>query len=553
MPNFRKYPPAIGGGDNTMEVKMSKSEDRNLNITINNHEKDQDEIVLSLATIFKKLKKYFTLWLVAAVVSFVLSFGFATVTTHVNKAKLEALISFSYSGIEKGLDPNGRKFDVNSVKNPAVIESALTNLGMDMTELEPLREGIDIKGLVPKNAVDRITVYSSILELNGSVNAAERILDTSYYPTRFTVTLDYNNTDLSTTEAVQVFNEILNCYQNYFYEMYGYNESLGAAVTAIQYKDYDYSEAVDVFNNNIKSLKSYVKQLSNEDSTRFRSTVTGYTFDDLYESLKTIQGIDLDKISSYISINNVTKDKEESLAYYEYRIKSLSREKTTLEDRLANITDSIANYEKDQVIIYGGTDQSTDTLVTQASEQYDKMINQKTNLVADLAETKQLIDYYKERQEALKSKTTGNEEQCARVDEMLASVSDKVDQLIEAVAETSDDYYKNVTFKNAYNVLVPASNTASDRLSRIVDNAKMPLIALEGLCILVFFCVAIIEAFKADNAKRKAVLAEMAAEQAEDDEADEKKAEESKSEESKSEEKDNAPAQNNSGSKKKRK
>ena len=176
------------------------------------------------------------------------------------------------------------------------------------------------------------------------------------------------------------------------------------------------------------------------------------------------------------------------------------------------------------------------------------MINQKTNLVADLAETKQLIEYYKERQEALKSKTTGNEEQCARVDEMLASVSDKVDQIIEAVADTSDDYYKNVTFKNAYNVLVPASNTASDRLSRIVDNAKMPLIALEGLCILVFFCVAIIEAFKADNAKRKAVLAEMAAEQAEDDEADEKKAEESKSEE-----KDNAPAQNNSGSKKKRK
>ena len=537
---------------NIMEVKMSKSDERNLNITINNQENHDDEVVLSLSTIFKKLKKYFTLWLVAAIVCLVLPFGYATVTTHVNKAKLEALISFSYSGIEKGLDPNGRKFDVNSVKNPAVIESALTNLGLDMTELEPLREGIEIKSIVPKNAVDRITVYSSILELNGNVNAAERILDTSYYPTRFTVSLDYNNTEFSTAEAVQVFNEILNSYQDYFYETYGYNESLGSAVTAIKYEDYDYSEAVDVFNNNIKSLRSYVKQLSDEDSTRFRSSVTGYTFDDLYEALKTIQGIDLDKISSYISINNVTKDKDESLAYYEYRIKSLSRTKTTLEEQLANITDSIASYEKDQVIIYGGTEQSTDTLVTQASAQYDKMINQKTNLVRDLTETKQSIEYYKERQEALKSKTTGNEEQCAKVEEMLKSVSTKVDEMITAVSDTSDDYYKNVTFKNAYNVLVPASDTAADRVGRIVSNAKLPLIALEALCIMALFCVAIIEAFKEDNAKRKAALGAKA-DAAENSDADDANDSEPASDNSNDSAKDTAPEQNNSGNKKKKK
>ena len=236
----------------------------------------------------------------------------------------------------------------------------------------------------------------------------------------------------------------------------------------------------------------------------------------------------LTDLSSYISINNVTKDKDESLAYYEYRIKSLSRTKTTLEEQLANITDSIASYEKDQVIIYGGTEQSTDTLVTQASAQYDKMINQKTNLVKDLAESKQSIEYYKERQEALKSKTTGNEEQCAKVEEMLKSVSTKVDEMIEAVSLTSDDYYKNVTFKNAYNVLVPASNTAADRISRIIDNAKLPLILLEALVIFAYFCVAFVEAVKEDTAKRKAALAAVndtvAAGGDDDDDEDEEKA-----------------------------
>ena len=115
---------------------MANNNERNLNITLKNDSDDNDEVIISLSTIFKKLKKYLLLWIVCAVVIFVLSFGYATVTTHITKAKLTALISFSYDGIEKGLDPNGRDFDVNSIKNPAVIESAVTELGIYMDQLE---------------------------------------------------------------------------------------------------------------------------------------------------------------------------------------------------------------------------------------------------------------------------------------------------------------------------------------------------------------------------------------------------------------------------------
>ena len=420
---------------------MAKKDDRNLNITIKNQEEKENEVVVSISTVLKKLRKYVLIWLVVAVLFVVFSLGYATITTHVSKPSLVALISFSYDGIEKGLDPNGRKFEVTSVKSPAVIEAALDELGMDMTNLEPIRQGIAFEGITP----------------------------------------------------------------NYFYETYGYNESLGSAVTTINYADYDYSEAVDVFDNSLTTLEKYVRQLSKEDTTRFRSAETGYTFDDLYESIKTVESIDLDKISSYVTVNNLTKDKDEALAYYEYRIKALNRSKAQYEEEIASYDASIAAYQKDQIIVFGNGTDNTNTESTLASEQYDKMIQAKNDIATSLAQTKQSINYYKERQESLKNNPVGSSSTTEKVEADLASLNEKITALVDTVNKTSDDYYRNVTFKNAYSVLVPATNTATDRISHIIENAKQPLLILEALGFMVFFCVAFIEALIADNKKRKAL------------------------------------------------
>ena len=509
---------------------MAKTNDRNLNITINNSEKDKDEVVISFVTILKKIKKYLMLWIVCAVVIFVLTFGYALLTTQITKPNLNALISFSYSGIEKGNDPNGRKFDVNTLKNPAVIEAALSELGMDLSSLEAIREGIKIKGIIPSDAIDRITVYKSIYENanTGNLAAAQEMLDVTYYPTQFKVYFDYNNTEFSTSDATDIFNMILKKYQDYFYEEYGYNDSLGSAVTAIDYRDYDYTEAVDVFKNNLQTLSRYVRQLSNEDSTRFRSAATGYTFDDLYQAISTIQNIDLDKISSYIAINNITKNKEASIAYYDYRMESLNRTKTSLEEQLKSVQESIDAYQKDQIFIFSGTDEAnTNMSSTVASDQYDNMVKKKLNITEELADTKQSINYCKQRRDALQNNPAGNAEKAENLDAQLEELSKKIDDLIDVTSRTSDDYYKNVTLKNAYNVLVPATNTISSRISHIIENAKMPIIILEGLCVFVFLVLAVIEAVICDTRKAKAAAE---AEEMQDEEPEEDSSEAESSE-----------------------
>ena len=482
---------------------MAKKDDRNLNITIKNQEDKVNEVVVSISTVLKKLRKYLLIWVVVAVLFVVFAFGYATVTTHVSKPSLEALISFSFDGIEKGIDPNGDDFDVTTVKSPAVIEAALTDLGMDLTNLESIRAGIKFKGIIPRDAVNRITLYDKVLDTNGNVNAVENILDTTYFATQYHVYFDYNSTSLSDEDAVEVFNAILNQYQTYFYERYGYNESLGNAVTSIDYEDYDYSEAVDVFKNSLETLENYIKDISNDENKRFRSSATGYTFGDLDEAVKTVESIDLDKISSYVIVNNLTKNKDDALAYYEYRIKSLNRSKAQYEEQLEAYSASIESYQKDQIFIFGNGSDNTDTQSSVASPQYDKMVQSKNDIASLLARTKQQIEYYKDRQESLKNNPVGSSTKNEKVEESLASLNKKIEVLVDLVNRTSDDYYRNVTFKNAYSVLVPATNTSTDKMAHIVENAKQPLIILEALAFFVFFAVAFIDALVSDNKKRK--------------------------------------------------
>ena len=71
---------------------MAKKEDRNLNITIKNQEEKDNEVVVSISTVLKKLRKYLFVWVVIAVLFVVFAFGYATVTTHVSKPDRKSVV-----------------------------------------------------------------------------------------------------------------------------------------------------------------------------------------------------------------------------------------------------------------------------------------------------------------------------------------------------------------------------------------------------------------------------------------------------------------------------
>lgn len=510
---------------------MSKKEERNLNVTIKNDpDSDNDSVVISLSSFGKGLKKYFLTWLIVAVIAFVSVAGIKTINVIRHKTPIEALIGFNYNGIEKGVDPAGHTFDINSVKNVQVISDALVENDVNIEKADAIRNAITFEGVIPADAIDKITTYKSVYEnsQNGQLAAAQAMLDVTYYPTQFKVKFDYGSTGLSKSKAIQVFNSMLNNYRDYFFEQYGYNQSLGQSLSAVSYTDYDYSEAVDLFRVNLNALSDYVTTISRSDSSHFRSKstgvaeeegLTGYTFDDISQSIDAVKRIDLARISSYVTVNNVTKDKTATIAYYQYNIDELTRDKNAYTERLANLKTAIDSYKKDTVLVMSGVDGSSQEL-SQSSEQYDKLVERYDNVATQLANVKQEIGMYTQRKEGLEKGKEGTPEMAQYTDEELAKLNDKINRLIDITRIASEQYYETEEFANAYNVLVPALNSTKDTIKSVAKSSLMPGIIAEALILVIYIAAAFIFAIRSENEKKRETAAASEYDECDNDSSD---------------------------------
>ena len=203
---------------------------------------------------------------------------------------------------------------------------------------------------------------------------------------------------------------MLECYSKHFFNSYGYNKSLSKSLNAFDYQNYDYAEAIDVFDSSLTKLSTYITQVSSNDTTRFRSAETGYTFADLTEAIETIRERNLDTIDSYVSINSVTKDKETLLTYYMFRIESLQRHLAICNETLASVNDSIANYKKNTILYFsqGEAQKDTDMTASIASQEYYELFEKRQSIQNDLSSTAQQINLYNKRIERLNASTQAN-------------------------------------------------------------------------------------------------------------------------------------------------
>lgn len=484
-----------------------------VNVYLQQPEEQKEEIIISLHTIVQKFSKWFLPWVLASIIIAILIAGVSIFFSTTSSAPVQALIGFNYNGIEKGKNPDGTDFNPYSIKSPQVISKALQSIGMEADDdddndnnlLEKVREGIEIVGDIPEDAYDRLTLYKSVYETagNGQLSAVEKMLETSWNATQFRVKFDYKKVGITRTEAVKILNAILVEYRSYFFEKYGYNEALGESLDAMSYTEYDYAQAVDQFESTLKRMKRYVNNLASDDTARFRSTDTGYTFADLREAISLVQDSDLSRVTSYINANIVTKDKDRLRVYYDYRIENLTLEKSSLQSQLGATEQAIKEYEKDNVYIFGGTD-DVNLQTTMSSTQYDNMMQRKLNLSEEIAETTRSIEYYRARQEALKKNTVGSSDKKKVVEQDLEAVNEKISRLIELVNLTANDYYENVSLANAYKIKVPASMEVKTTVVGGIKNALLPLIGVEMLLFAAYITVAFVQTLKHDYLKHNA-------------------------------------------------
>ncbi len=487
---------------------MENLEGKNVNLIIKNEEDNKGEFSISFRSIFKNLKRFFAIWIALTIIVSILSMLILALGKVDEYKKTSSLISFTFDGIEKGLDPNGNKFDVTTIKNPQIIEKALHELDMPVSQLENVRKSISFEGIIPQDKYDEITAYKEIISNStgsSTLAAVEKVLETKYYPTKFNVFFNYSNMDINSTDAATLLNKILECYSKYFLDSYGYNETFGSAIKALDYTDYDYAEALDVFDSSLTSLRSYVNAINSSDKTRFRSTKTGYTFADLSNAIDTLQTVDMDKISSDVTLHVITKDKESLRTYYQYRIEALQRHENVCREELATITDLIASYEKNTVQIFGNGTDNINTTSTEASAEYDDLFNKKLNKQSDLSTTIQKINLYNTRLERLNSEAVGTKEQIETVEANLEKLNEKVNTLIEDVKTSADEFYETVVFSRSFNILVPASTSTVNVLKNSIKDSVLIVAIIDALIFIIYLTYSLILAITFEQKKNNSV------------------------------------------------
>lgn len=178
----------------------------------------------------------------------------------------------------------------------------------------------------------------------------------------------------------------------------------------------------------------------------------------------------------------------------------MERELKVSESKLKSITDSIDAYEKDKLLIFGMNDENTENSYTQASKKYDDLIEEKLEVQDSVSRSKQNISYVKDRLSALKENNSKKSEDIENVEQRLEEIYNKILNIIDITNTTSDEYYENIVFAEAYNILVPATG---EEPKVEIGNFIMPLLICEGLIFVVFAAIIIFSSISIDNNKRK--------------------------------------------------
>ncbi len=405
------------------------------------------------------------------------------------EGSVTSTIDFNFNGIESGKDPLGNKFNVYDIKSIEIIKSAVESLGLE-ADVTDIKNSISISGNVPKNIINDITEGSSVIG-DEQINVLNEIKDVSYNPTKYTLTFDYSNLGYSRVKGAKILNEIVKKYGEHFYTSYGYNSSIENAILALDYNDYDYTEAVDIMKSNLESLQQYVDYLVKSDNTRYVSEQTGYSFKDLSKAVQTLRAEDLEWISSYVISNNITKDKENLINYYSYKINNSEIQKESYQEQLTSLTSMIEQYKKTNTVVLGLNDDSEQSFsYSSSSETYDKLITMKIESQRNVSNITENIRYYEKRIQELEDKGVVNQNS-ERVEIYLADLKTDIDKILQDTNITATEYYQNVDLLDAYKITVEADDSINPYISAVIDSLHS-IIAMECIFFAVYLFVSVL-------------------------------------------------------------
>jgi len=243
-------------------------------------------------------------WWIIAILSALSGVVFYSYVSSKQTYKAKILIEFTNSKASEGLYPTGDKIDVNEIKSSSVILGALENIGRT--------DSVD--------SVRRRTSISAVVsDEDTAIQTAKWNKGESYefFPTQYIISYE-TEPKQAESDARRVLEAIVDSYIQLYSTKYMSLTKVPNNVESLQNLNYDYIEWAEIIDSFITSARDYLATMK-EKSKTFRSSASGYSFQDLYNEYGVISNIYLPSLYSLILTNHVTTDPELLISRYEYR------------------------------------------------------------------------------------------------------------------------------------------------------------------------------------------------------------------------------------------
>lgn len=281
--------------------------------------------------VFRYLKKYRAVIAGLSVLTGILFYIVAQF--HIQQYTAITVIEYTGSRAEEGYSPDGKKIDTTEIYATNLVAQALKKLDVDDTEatIDSIRMNIHVEPVITE---EDLLVQQSKLD-NG-----EKIMK-SILPSMWCLS---TAASVMARNTPKVLNQILQEYASYYGKTH-VNTSLAAnPVSDITTKGYDYLEMAEVMDDTLTSITEHLSDKV-EWNGEFRSSRTGYSFQDLKDEFEFIQDVEVRQLFSEILAGQVTKDRDLLLEKYRNRNNDLSISNSAVAFEIEKIRGIIGAYE----------------------------------------------------------------------------------------------------------------------------------------------------------------------------------------------------------------
>ncbi len=286
-------------------------------------------------------------------------------------------IEFSFEGAAEGLAPNGYRYDLSGLQSDEVLEAALKEAGMDgIYTAEQIRNHLIIAGVYPKDIVEQMTGYQSLL-----TGDAGKISVGDYHATLYSVTL-YNDFDknISKENLEKILEAVMTEFRAYFEKTYTVFLAKDSLLDNLS--DYDYPQQLEIFGGAVSRNREYADEMA-EKHPDFLVSKEG--FSDIAARYENLESTDLERLSGLVTMNALSKNTDRIVAQYKNQIKVLKIRLQELQTEAENIDALIERYNKDG-IIYVSTSGALQKVGNTSAATYDTLVTRKQEIADGIAD-----------------------------------------------------------------------------------------------------------------------------------------------------------------------